>query len=229
MIYAANLKTNFTRTYTHKYIEELSSLHKKEDIYIFPTQSSLDNYKKGANLKIGAQNAYMCENGAFTGEIGVEQLDEFGITTLLLGHSERRNILKESDELIKEKFNYFKKLGYKIFFCIGENLDVKNKGLNETLKYNMGQLSGIDLDYKNLIIAYEPIWAIGTGVSAKTEDVDAIFNGLKKEFKTPLLYGGSVKSSNIKELSSITTLDGVLIGSAALKLDEFSKIINLGG
>ena len=176
---------------------------------------------------IGAQNAYPAQNGAYTGEIGLEQLNEFNIKRVLIGHSERRHILNESQEFIAKKFDFYKNEGFEIFYCIGEPLEVRKKGLDEVVKYLKSQLIGIDLDYDKLIIAYEPVWAIGTGVSASNEEIKETHAEIRKFTKRPLLYGGSVKLHNIKEILNIPNVDGVLVGSASLDVEVFKKMIEI--
>lgn len=229
MIIAANLKTNFTRKATNEYLEELekflSSTKSKQDVFVFPATSSLDDVKS-LHVKIGAQNAYPTQNGAFTGEIGIEQLDEFGIKTILIGHSERRHILGESQEFIVEKFNYFKELGYKIIYCVGEPLEKREAGEDEMMRYISSQYEGIDTEYENLIVAYEPVWAIGTGLTPTLEDIQKIHTELKKLSKAPLLYGGSVKITNAKDVLAVDNVDGILVGSAALYVEHFCTMVS---
>ena len=179
-------------------------------------------------IVIGAQNAYPIEKGAVTGEIGLEQLKEFEIKTILIGHSERRDLLNESQEFIAKKFNFFKEQGFRIIYCIGEPLEVREQGIEKLFEYLFSQFEGIDVCYENLIVAYEPIWAIGTGVSAKVEDIKQVHDGLKKEFNVPLLYGGSVKVENIEAISTIDSVDGVLVGSASLEAKNFASLIKKG-
>ncbi|WP_419770710.1 MAG: triose-phosphate isomerase [Candidatus Marinarcus sp.] len=227
-IIAANFKTNHTRASTAKYISLVNNYLKTNstsEVYIFPTATSLDEYETVLNLSIGVQNAYPTKKGSFTGEIGTEQLDEFFIKTILIGHSERRHILGETQEAIAQKFQYFKELGYKIIYCIGEPLEVKEQGLQSTLEYLWEQLVGIDTTYDKLILAYEPVWAIGTGVTATVEDISNIHNAIKKEINKPLLYGGSVNFGNIEKICAIPNVDGALIGTASWVAEDFIKII----
>ncbi|EPI8264859.1 triose-phosphate isomerase, partial [Campylobacter coli] len=192
---------------------------KCDDIIVFPP--SVAFLEKENNFIQGAQNFYPCVNGAFTGELGKEHLDEFGIKCVLIGHSERRALGDEN--LIKAKFDFAKEHAYKIVFCIGEDLKLKNS--NQTLDFLKKQLEVIDLDYKNLIIAYEPIYSIGSGVSAKKEDIAKVLEFLSSLTQAPLLYGGSVNEDNIKDILNIKHCSGVLIGSAALKAENFIKLI----
>jgi triosephosphate isomerase len=230
-IIASNFKTNHTRKSTNNFVNEINTLLKdeniKNDVYIFPTSTSLDSFDTVDNLTIGVQNAYHTKSGSFTGEIGTEQLDEFDIKTILIGHSERRHILGESQKDIALKFNYYKALGYKIIYCVGEPLEVKEQGLTQTLGYVLEQFDGIDLEYSNMIIAYEPVWAIGTGKSATIEDIERIHKKLKKKLQKPLLYGGSVKLANISQILDIDNVDGALIGTASWNCDDFKEIIKI--
>ncbi len=228
-IIASNFKTNHTRKSTAFFVESLNSFLQKEEIsnevYIFPTSTSLDSFDTVSNLEIGVQNAYPTQKGSFTGEIGTEQLDEFGIKTILIGHSERRHILGESQEEIAKKFDFYKDLGYKIVYCIGEPLEVKEQGLDKTLEYIWEQFEGINVSYENLILAYEPVWAIGTGVTATNEEISNVHKVIKSKINKPLLYGGSVKVANVKEICSLDGVDGALIGTASWILEDFKAII----
>ena len=225
MIIAANLKTNLTRSATHKYIQELNACvqNSSQEVLVFPAISSLDTYK--TPVTIGTQNAYPVEKGAFTGEIGLEHLEEFGIKTILIGHSERRHILGESQEFIAKKFAYFQEKGFKIVYCVGEPLVVRESSKEEMLTYIAKQYEGIDTAYENLIVAYEPVWAIGTGKVPTLENIEDIHSELKKKSSAPLLYGGSVKVNNVKDILQVKNVDGVLVGSAALYAEHFCSMI----
>jgi len=228
MIYAANFKTNHTRATTKAYIEalnnKLASKKLEDSVYIFPPATALDSYT--GDFTIGTQNAYPVENGAYTGEIGVEQLAEFGIKTILIGHSERREHLSESQEKVAEKFSFFKEQGFEIIYCIGEPLEIREKGFEAVMQHLLSQFDGIDIGYDKLIVAYEPIWAIGTGRSATVEEISSTHRALKKAINDkPLLYGGSAKPANIKEITGIAGVDGVLVGSASLDAGSFSEMI----
>ncbi|MBL6969785.1 MAG: triose-phosphate isomerase [Campylobacterales bacterium] len=230
-IIAANFKTNHTRKSTNNFVNNINTFLEDEnisnDVYIFPPATALDSFDTVSNLTVGAQNAYYTKSGSFTGEIGTEQLDEFGIKTVLIGHSERRHIIGESQKEITTKYNYYKALGYKIIYCVGEPLEIKEKGMTETLGYIQKQFDGIDLDYANVIVAYEPVWAIGTGLVPSVEDIEIIHKKLKKKFTQPLLYGGSVKTTNIEEILSVPNVDGTLIGSGSWNVDDFKEMIKI--
>jgi len=227
MIIAANLKTNFTRKQTNEYVNELEGYVNKnnisQEVLVFPAMSSLDSFS--SKVIVGAQNAYPAVNGAFTGEIGTEQLDEFNIKTILIGHSERRHVLGETQEELVTKFNFYKDLGYKIVYCVGEPLEKREAGNEEMMKYISAQYEGIDTSYENLIIAYEPVWAIGTGLTPTLQDIEHIHTALKAKSTAPLLYGGSVKVTNAAEVLALNNVDGILVGSAALNAGDFCAMI----
>jgi triosephosphate isomerase len=227
MIYAANFKTNHTRQTTRDYMkklqENLAGKRSEDRVYVFPPATALDSFE--GEVTVGAQNAYPAQNGAYTGEIGLEQLGEFDIRTILIGHSERREILGESQESVASKFAYFKAEGFEIIYCIGEPLEVREQGESAVIEYLLAQFEGIDTAYEKLIVAYEPIWAIGTGRSATTEEIANTHAALKQSVQKPLLYGGSVKPANIKEITQIDGVDGVLVGSASLDVESFTQMI----
>ena len=228
MIFAANFKTNHTRKSTANYMADLNeklATKKPEDaVYIFPPATALDSYN--GDFTVGTQNAYPAHNGAFTGELGLEQLAEFNIKTILIGHSERREHMAESQEKVAQKFSFFKEQDFEIIYCIGEPLHVREQGFDAVMDYLLAQFDGIDITYENVIVAYEPIWAIGTGRSATVEEISSTHQALKKAINNkPLLYGGSAKPANIKEISSIEGVDGVLVGSASLDAESFSQMV----
>lgn len=223
-IIAANFKSNKNREETKQYLDKLELyLEKgdyKSDIYVFPSHSSLlnDAYK---NITLGAQNCYHALSGAFTGEITLNQLEHFNIYSILVGHSERRYLFHEDDKICKAKFDFFKQHNLKIFYCIGEDSNTRNSSnVGDFLKR---QLEYIDLDYSNLVIAYEPIWAIGTGITASIEQILEIMELLKFICKMPIIYGGSVNEGNAKDILKVS--DGLLVGSASLEFDKFIAMI----
>jgi len=228
VIIAANFKTYMTRAETAAYHAKVSEYIKDHGIstkaVIFPPATAFNRFD--GRVSVGAQNAYAVENGAYTGEIGLDQLDEFGIKTILIGHSERRHILGESQDLIAAKFNYFKSKGFTIIYCIGEPLEVREEGNEALMEYLHDQFEGIRLDYEKLIIAYEPVWAIGTGLTPTAGEVELIHTALRQKTSRPLLYGGSVKTGNAAELLALKNVDGALIGSAALNVDDFCTILS---
>ena len=231
MIIAANFKTNHTRVSTKTYMDKLAAFVEKEaitdDVLVFPPSSALDSYHFAPNLRVGVQNAYPVQKGSITGEIGLEQIDEFGLKTILIGHSERRHILGESQEDIAQKFAFFAEAGFEIVYCIGEPKEVREEGIEAVMAYNLSQLEGIDIHHDKLIVAYEPVWAIGTGLSASNEQIEETLRELKKHIDKPLLYGGSVKVANTKEILSIPNCEGILVGTASWDVDSFCQMVAL--
>ncbi|AFI05091.1 triosephosphate isomerase [Helicobacter cetorum MIT 99-5656] len=226
----ANFKSAMPIFKSHAYLEELEKNLKPQHfdrVFVFPDFLGLLP-NAFLHFTLGAQNAYPKDSGAFTGEITSKHLEELKISTLLIGHSERRALLNESSKILKEKFDFFKDKNFKIVYCIGEDLQTREKGLGAVKEFLNKQLEIVDTNYQNLIVAYEPIWAIGTGRSASVEDIYLTHNFLKQNLnpKTPLLYGGSVNISNAQEILDIDSVDGLLIGSASLELENFKTIIS---
>ena len=223
MRFLANLKCNHTRASFAKYAQILdANLSANDDVTVFPPFSALD--LAAHKFKLGAQNFYPCESGAHTGEIGKAMLDEFGVKSVLIGHSERRE-LGESEELLRAKFDFAVKAGWQIVYCIGENLSVNEAG--STKEFLAEQLKNIDLSYERLLIAYEPIWAIGTGKSASAEQIEEILNFIREQTRAPLLYGGSVNVANIGGIAGIKNCDGVLVGTASWEASKFLELIRV--
>lgn len=227
MIVAANFKTNMTRKSTAAYLAKLEQyLAEKEitqQVMVFPPATALDDFD-GKTL-VGAQNAHPVQNGAFTGEIGLDQLQEFGIKTILIGHSERRHVLGETQEEIAQKYAFYKEQGFTIVYCIGEPLEIREEGNEALMAYLDAQLVGIDIGYEKLVIAYEPVWAIGTGLTPSNSDIELLHTALKHKIDKPLLYGGSVKVGNAQEIMALDNVDGVLVGGASLDVDDFFSMV----
>ena len=226
MIIASNFKTNHTRASSREFIQEIASVSTRCQVRIFVPFTALDSFDLPLHVKVGAQNFYPAHCGAFTGEIGAMHLDEFGIKSVLIGHSERRHILKESDELIREKYAFAMDKGWEIIYCIGEPKEVRTRGDRAVMDYVDAQLEGIDLSYEKLILAYEPVWAIGTGLSASLEQISTTHSAIKSRSSAPLLYGGSVKVESIADIVALKDCDGVLVGSASWEKEAFAAMIN---
>ena len=190
-------------------------------------------------IKIGAQNMHYEEKGAYTGEISAQMLKSINVEYVIIGHSERRQYFNETDETVNKKIKAAFANGLKPIVCVGETLEQRENG--ETVKIITNQtklaLEGLtDEQVKNTIIAYEPIWAIGTGKTATSEDANNSIKAIRDEIcqiygqnvanGVIIQYGGSVKSSNAKELFEMSDIDGGLVGGASLKSEEFSKIVN---
>jgi triosephosphate isomerase len=210
------------------------------DILICPPFTSLypvSQIIKGSKIKLGAQNVYFENEGAYTGEISPLMLKDIGVEYVICGHSERRNIFKETDEMINRKVKKVIETGMNAILCVGEKLEEREKGQTFEVVENQIKncLEGFD-KMENLVIAYEPVWAIGTGKTAlpsQAEEVHIFIRELigkmyNNEIAENLiiLYGGSVKPENIDQLMKEKDIDGVLVGGACLKIDSFLRIID---
>jgi triosephosphate isomerase len=231
MIIASNFKTNHTRKATREFVEFINDFLKdtndKHQIRVYPSFTALDVFDTVTAMKVGAQNFYPVDKGSFTGEVGYEQLEEFGVDSVLVGHSERRHILGERQEILLKKFHFAKEKNLEIIYCIGEPQEVREAGIEAVMSYLWEQLEGIDLAYERLVVAYEPVWAIGTGLTASLEDIQETHARLRERVEAPILYGGSVKVENIYEVLSVKNCDGVLVGTASWEKESFCKMIEL--
>ena len=212
------------------------------DVAVCPPFGYLDavaEATKGSKVKVGAQNCYFEPNGAFTGETSTEMLLDLGCTYVILGHSERRHILGETDELINKKVKAALAAGLIPILCVGETLPEREAGdtMNVIRTQFNGSLADISADdMKKIVIAYEPVWAIGTGKTASPEQAEEVHADLRKTIEecynaevaetVRIQYGGSVKPDNAAELLSQPNIDGALVGGASLKVDLFMGIID---
>ncbi|MEW5758158.1 MAG: triose-phosphate isomerase [Candidatus Omnitrophota bacterium] len=245
VIIAGNWKMNKTVKEAVELVNELNrSLYEIDNVEIvvcppFTALETIADMLNSSNIKLGAQNMHWEISGAYTGEISGQMLKELGVENVIIGHSERRQFFGESDETINKKIKAALKIGLTPIFCVGENLNQREKNL--TLDIIRTQVEGglKDLtkeDVQNLVIAYEPVWAIGTGktaTSAQAQEVHKFIRELLvKNFGDTtaqiirIQYGGSVKPANIKELISQPDIDGALVGGASLDAKNFIEIVN---
>ncbi|MDF1610759.1 MAG: triose-phosphate isomerase [Stygiobacter sp.] len=244
-IIAGNWKMNNDISATISLITELKkgiTENTKATVIVCPPFTSLETTQtllKDSIIKFGAQNMYYEDSGAFTGEISPLMLKSVGCEYVILGHSERRTIFQESDSLINKKIKTAIKHELKPIFCIGETLEQREKGITFEVceRQVKNGLEGIsESELSHLIIAYEPVWAIGTGKTATSEQAEEVHSFVRKLIekmysknlaeKIVIQYGGSVKPENAKELLSQPNIDGALVGGACLKADSFLKIID---
>ncbi|MDA3850770.1 MAG: triose-phosphate isomerase [Spirochaetaceae bacterium] len=194
---------------------------------------------KGSKLIVAAQNMANEEEGAFTGETSVLMLKDLGVKMVVLGHSERRHVYGETNEVINEKVKLALKHGLRVDLCVGELLEEREAGKAEEVCFEQLEkgLAGLSKkDMSNIVIAYEPVWAIGTGKTATPDDAEAIHGSCRKKIaqlfdnevaeNTIIQYGGSVKPENVKDLMAMKNIDGGLIGGASLKADSFEALVN---
>ncbi|MEG0308211.1 MAG: triose-phosphate isomerase [Clostridium sp.] len=243
-IIAGNWKMNNTIDDALKLVGELKPMVKDAmcDVVVCPTLLSLPSVVKecmGTNIMVGAQNMHFEESGAFTGEISPMMLKELGVKFVIIGHSERRQYFNETDETVNKKVKAAFAHGIIPILCVGESLEEKELGItNEILGSQVKQdLIGVPKENaENLVIAYEPIWAIGTGKTATSEEANSTIGfirgvvgdlyGCEVADKVRIQYGGSVKPSTIKEQMEKEHIDGGLIGGASLKASDFAAIVN---
>lgn len=184
---------------------------------------------KNKKCFVGAQNCAFATNGAFTGELSATMIKSTGAKYVILGHSERRNILGETDEVINKKVKLAIEAGLVPVVCIGEKLEEISR--KKTILSNQIKKSLDGVDLAQVVIAYEPIWAIGTGMTCESSDIAFVHEYIKSKFKTNagddpiVVYGGSVKSANASEILNTCGVDGVLVGGASLDPNEFLKIV----
>ena len=193
---------------------------------------------KDTNVKIGVQNVHYEEKGAYTGEVSVKMLKDIGMEYVIIGHSERRQYYNETDEGVNKKLKASLANGLKPIVCVGETLEQREAGITKDFVTTQVRLALEGLsneDVEKTIIAYEPIWAIGTGKTASKEDANEACAWIRDEIRNLfgdvaeeviIQYGGSVKSSNANELFNMSDIDGGLVGGASLQPEEFSKIVN---
>jgi len=219
---------------------ELSSID-TVDIVVCPAFTALSDVRElliDSNIALGAQDLYWEQKGAFTGEVSADMLKDAGCGYVIIGHSERRQFFHETNETVNKRIKAALSSGLKSIVCVGEVLEEREKGVTFDVVKNhvngsLAELSKADMN--DIVLAYEPVWAIGTGRTAtpdQAQEVHHYIRGLLKEmfgdevaFSTRIQYGGSVKPDNIKELMGKEDLDGALVGGASLKVDSFSAIV----
>ena len=242
-VIAGNWKMNMLPNETIQFIEDLAPLVKDTEHEVILCVPYTDLFyalltAQNTNIKIGAQNMHFAESGAYTGEVSGKMLKSINVEYVIIGHSERRQYFNETDETVNKKVKAAFENGLKPIVCVGETLEQREAGKVEEIITNQTKLALEGLtneQVKNTIIAYEPIWAIGTGKTATKEDANDAVKAIRKKIAeiygqnvadgVIIQYGGSVKSSNASELFSMSDIDGALVGGASLKVEEFQKII----
>ena len=243
-IIAGNWKMNKTMAEAISLIEEIKPLVKdaKCEVVVCPTFLCLDaviKAVKGSNIKVGAQNMHFEENGAYTGEVAPGILKEIGVQYVIIGHSERRQYFNETDETVNKKLKAAYSHGIIPILCIGETLEQREGNITESILESQVKLDleGLTKEQvEELVIAYEPIWAIGTGKTATADQANETIGFIRKTVgtmfgaevaeKLRIQYGGSVKPSTIKEQMGKSDIDGGLIGGASLNAEDFAGIVN---
>lgn len=246
-VIAANWKMHMTVGETVALAEKLLPCQERAgevDIVICPPFTSLTSacsVLHGTGIQVGAQNMHWEDSGAFTGEVSAPMLKDVGCTHVIIGHSERRQLFGETDAAINRKLKAALRHGLIPIFCLGETLEQREAGTTqEVCAHQLEQgLAGIQSwELAKTIIAYEPVWAIGTGRTASPDDAQSVINFIRRELgkqysegadQVRILYGGSVKAENINGLMAQGDIDGALVGGASLVADSFSRIVNFRG
>lgn len=241
-IIAGNWKMNLTPSEGVKLVNELKPLVKDADCEVVVCVPATDIQAvgeaiKGSNIKLGAENVHFKDSGAYTGEISAAMLLELGVEYVIIGHSERRQYFAETDETVNLRTLKALEKGLTPIVCVGETLEERETGKTEEVlkrQITVG-LKGVE-DLTKLVIAYEPVWAIGTGKTATSEQANETIGFIRKTLaenfcekcaaKVQIQYGGSMKPANCKELMAMEEIDGGLIGGAALKAADFAAIVN---
>lgn len=237
-IIAANWKMNKTNKEAKAFFAEYETLVKKTNNQViicapFTTLPTVVKASKGLNFAAGAQNFHPAKSGTFTGEISLDMLAEAGVRVVLAGHSERRTTFKETDEFINEKVKVALSAGFKVILCVGESGEEREAGKTQAvLKKQLTKCLKDVSSYNNLIIAYEPVWAISGGDPSKPkpiptrEEIESVHTYIKTFADVPVLYGGSANDKNCQEVFAMKNVDGALIGGAALVPEKFATMAN---
>lgn len=243
-VIAGNWKMNKNRAEAKALITELLPLVKEAgcEVVICTPYTNLETalaLTEGSNVKVGAENCHWAESGAFTGEISAPMLKELGVQYVIIGHSERRQYFGETDETVNKRAAFALENGLIPIICVGETLEQREEGIALSLVADQTRkaLEGFTAQQvAGIVIAYEPVWAIGTGKTATKEDANEVIAHIRKTVaekfgedaaqKIRIQYGGSMKPANAAELMAMSDIDGGLIGGASLKAEEFSKVVN---
>lgn len=244
-IVGGNFKCNGDFAFIAKHAEVLRGIKDNGvEVYVAPSAlhlKTLHDQLQGTHVKVAAQNVYFQKPGAWTGEMSVEQLQDCGLQTVIVGHSERRRIMGESNEESAKKAARALQMGMRVVFCIGETLQEREAGKVDEV--NFAQLEALrqlikEAEWKGVVVAYEPVWSIGTGVVATPEQAQAVHAALRKWLRehvsaavadaTRIQYGGSVNAANCGQLAQCPDIDGFLVGGASLK-PEFVQIVDTLG
>ncbi len=241
VIICANWKMHKTLQETREYVKGLPSLivGSKAHVWLavpFTALTTASEEAKNSNLVIGAQNIWEAAEGAFTGEVSAKMIIDAGAHFVILGHSERRRYFNETDQLINKKVVRAINSGLKVILCVGEDSEQRQSGRQKEIVQNQIEHGLKNLPYTNkILIAYEPTWAIGTGVPATPAVIQEMHSYCREKLvdlwedkakKVSILYGGSVNNQNAKAMLDQPDIDGLLVGTASLSLESFSKIVN---
>lgn len=224
-----------TREFMQDFLPRVSDCN-GVDILVCPTALHIvaaTDAARGCNVGIGAQNVHPEPSGAFTGEIAAPMLQELGVRACIVGHSERRELFGETDEFIARKIRTLQQFGMTPILCVGETLEQREQGIDQQIVLQQLDVALANADLEHLVVAYEPVWAIGTGRSATPEDAQLMHACIRKAIagmsaraadSLQILYGGSVKPQNAADLLAQPDIDGALVGGASLQPESFAQL-----
>ncbi|KAK9465611.1 Triosephosphate isomerase [Lipomyces arxii] len=236
-----NFKMNGSKASIKQIVESLNAAELPTDVEIVIAPPALylhwaHDHLKDTKVELAAQNAFPKDNGAYTGEIAAPQIKDVGATWVILGHSERRTIIKESDEFVADKTKHVLEHDLGVILCIGETLEERDAGMTlEVCNRQLDAVCDVIKDWSRIVVAYEPVWAIGTGLAATPDDAQFTHHEIRKHLTEKLgeeqansiriIYGGSVNGKNAASFNACADIDGYLVGGASLK-PEFIDIVN---
>ena len=218
--------------FVHKFKSEVEKTAENREIVLCAPFTSLGIMSKnlhGSKIMLGAQNIHWEAKGAYTGEISGEMLSEVGVKYTIIGHSERRQYFGETDETVNLRLKAALQYGFTPILCVGETKEQRDKGETEKIIINQLKEGLAEIDQSNLVVAYEPIWAIGTGDTCESTEANRVIGVIREQLdnkNVSIQYGGSVKPGNIDEIMSQPEIDGALVGGASLEATDFARIAN---
>ncbi|MGK7907583.1 MAG: triose-phosphate isomerase [Synechococcus sp.] len=236
IVLAGNWKMHMTQAETRAYLDsflpQIENLHPARQVLLcvpFTDLTTALEATANSPVKISAQNVHWEEKGAFTGEISASMLSEMGIQFVVIGHSERREYFGETDATVNKRLLAAQKAGITPILCVGESKATRDAGDTEAWIFRQLEEDLVGVDQNNLIIAYEPIWAIGTGDTCDSGEANRIIGLIRSKLSNkdvPIQYGGSVKPTNVDEIMAQPQIDGALVGGGSLTPDSFARIAN---
>jgi triosephosphate isomerase len=236
IILAGNWKMYKTQAETLAFVEkfklEIDDAPAEREVVLcvpFTNLAILSKTLHGSRIQVGAQNIHWETEGAFTGEISAPMLTEIGVRYVVVGHSERRQLFGETDETVNFRLRAAQKAGLTPILCVGETKQQRDANETETVIFYQLEKGLVGVDQSQLVIAYEPIWAIGTGDTCASAEANRVIGLIRSKLSNqdvPIQYGGSVKPENIDEIMAQSEIDGALVGGASLAPDSFARIVN---
>ncbi|MGL5833104.1 MAG: triose-phosphate isomerase [Waterburya sp.] len=218
--------------FVQEFKSEVEDLKDNQEVVLcapFTSLTALSKHLHGSRIMLGAQNLHWSDEGAYTGEISGSMLTEIGVDYVVVGHSERRQYFGETDQTVNLRLKAAQKYNLKPILCVGETKEQRDAGETENIIIAQLKADLLDIDQNNLIIAYEPIWAIGTGDTCESSEANRVIGIIRQQLNNKdisIQYGGSVKPDNVDEIMAQPEIDGALVGGASLSASSFARIAN---